>query len=60
MQSSSLLLIAMFVQVFDCDAWHIFFCRTHIPSGIHPLSLFLDSPLSVFLALPFLYISVTS
>ena len=25
MQSSSLLLIAMFVQVFDYDAWHIFY-----------------------------------
>ena len=53
-QSSFQLLIAMFVQVFDCDTWHtLLIWHIHIPSSVHSLFLSLDFPLSVFLSLPF-------
>ena len=61
MQSSSRLLIAMFVQVFDYDAWHIFYLA-------YSYSIRRTSTFSVFgfftfglLSLSiYIYISVTS
>lgn len=60
MQSSSRLLIAMFVQVFDYDAWHIFYLGYSYSIRRTSSFFVFGFSLSVFLALPFLYISVTS